>query len=407
MQTHLWLRRAILATGLASVLAACGPVPTLTGQPPGVNRPPDAVRIGISAALTGPNAAVYAAVYEAINVYFQRANDHGGLNGRRVELLVEDDSGDVTRASANATRLVQQEKVPLLVLASVSATYGPVMNIARSAGTPLLIAGACPRETLPPADPLMFCAASYGTIYDSASAIQFIKRTATQDVNLGLIGVDIPLSRAYVESGEELAARAGMHVVSKQVMPLVVTDFSAFATQIAQSGANWAWAGAPWGAELGPYESLQKLGWTGNYLLWAHQQAEEEFRRRKADALYGLTANALFVEDLPIHREIRAAAEKYQASYPAEQLGEGWAIAMALEEAIKASLDPNSAVAVQAALNKLDVDTRGLRGSRLTFTPDNHFRTQISTRVYHWDSQLGRIVIVRDWDAVDVTAPPH
>jgi branched-chain amino acid transport system substrate-binding protein len=362
------------------------------------------VRIGVSAALTGPNAAAYAPTYDAMNVYFQRVNDQGGIGGRRVELIVEDDAGDATRSAANAVRLVQQERVPLLVLASPSASYGPVMTISRSASTPLLIAGACPKETLPPADPLMFCSASFGTAYDSAAALRFIQDAATSQVKLGLLGVDIPLSRAYIDTSIQLAGPAGIQVVAQQVMPLTVTDFTPFATQIAQSGANWAWAGGPWGAEIGPFESLQKLGWTGNYLLYAHQAAEEDFRRRKVDTLYGITSNAMFFEDLPIHREIRAAAERYGSTYPAIELAEGWVTAMAVEEAFRTSGAPSSAAELQASLNRLDVDTRGLRGSRLTFTSDNHFRQTLAYKVYRWDTRQDRIVVARDWEPTDVTA---
>src|SRR5262245_61989166 len=100
--------------------AACAPSPGRTN---------DVVRIGMSAAPTGPNAAVYAAVHDALVIYVKRLNQNGGVNGRRIELVVADDTGDATRASTNATRLVQQEKVPLLVLASPSAAYGPVMSI--------------------------------------------------------------------------------------------------------------------------------------------------------------------------------------------------------------------------------------------------------------------------------------
>src|SRR5262245_31752299 len=105
------IRQLLLVSTLVSALVgACAPK---AEAPP--TSAPGAVRIGLTAALTGPNAAFYAAVYESINVYVQRLNDLGGINGRRVELVVEDDAGDATRASTNATRLVQQERVPLLV----------------------------------------------------------------------------------------------------------------------------------------------------------------------------------------------------------------------------------------------------------------------------------------------------
>jgi hypothetical protein len=276
------------------------------------------------------------------------------------------------------------------------------MNIANAAATPLLIVGACPKETLPPAEPFVYCSASYGTTYDSAAAIRFIGSIAAEQVHLGLVGVDIPVSRAYMDSGAEYGSAAGMQVATRQIMPLTVTDFTPFATQVAQSGANWAWAGGPWGAEIGPFDALQKLGWRGNYMLWAHQPAEEEFRRRRSPNLYGLAANTLFAENLPIHTEIRETAAKYGATYPAEQLAEGWVTAMALEEIVRNTEAPGLGPQVQAALNALDLDTRGLRGTRMTFTPENHFRTRTSYRVYHWDERQERIVALRDWETVDV-----
>ena len=363
----------------------------------------DPLRIGVNATLTGPNAAVYAALFESLNVYFQQVNDSGGIGGRRVDLVVYDDAGEATRSAANAVKLVQQERVPLLVLASPSASYAPVTSISQSAGTPLLIAGACPRETLPPAEPLVFCSASYGTTYDSAAAVRFIRSVAEPHTSLALTGVDIPLLRVYLEAAASASSAAGLPVVTTQIMPLTVTDFSPYATQVLQSGATWMFATGPWGVEIGPYEALQKLGYTGNYLLWAHQAAEEEFRRRRSDTLYGLTGNALFVENLPVHREIRAAAERYASSYPAEQLAEGWVTAMAVDEVLRTSASP-AASDLLASLNHLDLDTRGLRGTRLTFTPDNHFRQSVSYRVYRWDSRQERIVVVRDWEAAEVAA---
>jgi hypothetical protein len=54
---------SILLTGVLTLLAACAPP-----SAPVASRADEPFRIGISAALTGPNAAVYAAVYESINI---------------------------------------------------------------------------------------------------------------------------------------------------------------------------------------------------------------------------------------------------------------------------------------------------------------------------------------------------
>jgi hypothetical protein len=217
-----------------------------------------------------------------------------------------------------------------------------------------------------------------------------------------VIGVDVPNSRAYTDASEQLAISAGLRVLTREIVPPTTTDFASFATRIAESDATWAWANGPWGAQIGVFDSLQRLGWPGTYLVYGLAPAEEELRRRQASNLLALTATAMFAEQLPIHQEIRAAAAQYGTTYPVEQLGEGWVTAMVLHEVVRSSSETHDAGHVLSALNQLDLDTQGLRGSRITFTRDNHFRTQGSYKVYRWDSQTEQIAVVSDWEVVDV-----
>jgi branched-chain amino acid transport system substrate-binding protein len=52
---------------------------------------------------------------------------------------------------------------------------------------------------------------------------------------------------------------------------------------------------------------------------------------------------------------------------------------------------------LQAAMEKLKIDTHGLRGGPIVWTKDNHFRTELYYRVYKWDPAKSAIVRVQDW----------
>src|SRR5580765_689175 len=102
-------------------------------------------RIGMSAAITGPASSTYAPTYEAYKVYFKRINDAGGINGHKVEIDYEDDRGEPQRAAAAAKKLAESSL--LIVNASISATYKPLMTETEAAKVPLLFGGGvCPRE---------------------------------------------------------------------------------------------------------------------------------------------------------------------------------------------------------------------------------------------------------------------
>ena len=61
----------------------------------------DAYVVGITAALTGPPASTYAPAVEALRLYLERVNAAGGVNGKEIRLLIEDDSAQPSKAAAN------------------------------------------------------------------------------------------------------------------------------------------------------------------------------------------------------------------------------------------------------------------------------------------------------------------
>lgn len=127
--------------------------------------------VGVTAAMTGPAAGTYAPVIDALRAYIDHVNAKGGVNGRTIQLIIADDQGEPSRAAANAKKLLNQDKVVLLINSSLSSTYAPVVADSKRAGVPLLFAGsACPKETYPPADPLQFCSTAFGATFDSRGA---------------------------------------------------------------------------------------------------------------------------------------------------------------------------------------------------------------------------------------------
>ena len=127
----------------------------------------DAYVVGVSGALTGPSAGTNAPPIEGLRLYVDRLNSTGGVNGKKIQLVVLDDSGEPSKAAVNAKRLLTQDNVRLLVLSSLSSTYAPVIAETKRANVPLMLMGAvCPKEVYPPADPLLFCTTAYAGGYD-------------------------------------------------------------------------------------------------------------------------------------------------------------------------------------------------------------------------------------------------
>ena len=117
-------------------------------------------------------------------------------------------------------------------------------------------------------------------------------------------------------------------MVDKEVIPPPTPDYTPFATKLKDAGANWVFSWAPWVTQVRTLEALRRLDWKGNYIAWAHIEAEGELARLKDGSFYVVGANALFQEQLPIHQAIAAAAKSAKLTYPVEQLSEGWIAGM-------------------------------------------------------------------------------
>jgi ABC-type branched-subunit amino acid transport system substrate-binding protein len=362
----------------------------------------DAYVIGVTAGMTGPAAATYAPVIDAMKAYLDHVNAKGGINGKPVRLVITDDTGEPSRAGANAKRLIS-DKALMVVNSSLSSTFAPILAETKRAGIPLYYAGAvCPKETYPPADPLQFCSTAFGATLDSQAALAFVKSQAKEPVRLGLAAMAIPIARSEIDYAEGLSKTLGMTPVEKQITPPPAPDYTPFATKLKEANPNWVYSWAPWVSQVRTFEALRRLGWNGRYVTWAHLNAEEELVRLKDGELYVFGTNAFFQDDLPVHAEIRAVTHKANLKYPTTYLTEGFIAGLVIESVLTNTSWPPTPAKVTAAMNNLKVDLKGLRGGPLEWTKDNHFRTRQYYRVWKWDPAKQAVVRVQDWQPIDV-----
>ena len=363
----------------------------------------DAYVIGVTGALTGPPAGTNAPPIEGLRLYVDRLNAGGGVNGKKIRLIVLDDGAEPSKAAANAKRLITQDNVGLLILASLSSTYAPVIAETKRANVPLMFMGAvCPKEVYPPAETLQFCTTAYAGGYDSRATLAFIKETAKEPVRIGLVAMAIPLSRGEIDYAETQSKADGMTPVDKEVIPPPTADYTPFATKLKDANPNWIFSWAPWVTQVKTFEALRRLGWQADYITWAHIEAEGELARLKDGRFFVIGANSLFQDSLPIQKQIVDAAKQGNVRYPAEQLTEGWIGGLVLEAALKRAGWPADSAKISAAMENVKVDTQGLRGGPIEWSKENHFRTRQYYRVYRWDPAKSAVTVAKDWVGYDV-----
>lgn len=126
-----------IARGLFPVFAAAALVVSAgVGAEPGVAA--GTILIGHSAGLTGNLAERVNPAVGAANLYFDEVNRKGGVNGRRIRFLSLDDKGETPNTIANTKRLIEQEEVFAILLATGAGPATAAMKLAVEARVPFI-----------------------------------------------------------------------------------------------------------------------------------------------------------------------------------------------------------------------------------------------------------------------------
>ena len=123
------MKRILLASLIiASMLIAC--------QPKGGGG--DKVRIGVFMSLTGSTANFGISSTNGIKMAADEINAAGGINGKQIELLVQDDRSDASEAATIVTKFVTQDQVHAILGEVASSRSIAAAPIAQNAKIPML-----------------------------------------------------------------------------------------------------------------------------------------------------------------------------------------------------------------------------------------------------------------------------
>ena len=142
MKNMISRRNFLAAAGVvaaAGVLTACGGSSGTAASAAGSTAAAasgDTIKVGVMGPLSG-NVSVYGqAVVNGAALYLKQVNANGGINGKQIEILTEDEQGDATQAVNCFTKMVDEgmtaligdvTTTPTLAVAAESADYNMPM----------------------------------------------------------------------------------------------------------------------------------------------------------------------------------------------------------------------------------------------------------------------------------------
>jgi branched-chain amino acid transport system substrate-binding protein len=116
----------------------------------------DTIRIGVNEPLTGPFAASGTYVVNGAKIAADEINARGGLLGKKIELIVEDNKSNPTEAAAVAEKLITSDKTPVLMGAWGSSLTLAVMPKLIDYGVPMLVETSSSGKITTSGNPFVF-----------------------------------------------------------------------------------------------------------------------------------------------------------------------------------------------------------------------------------------------------------
>jgi len=122
------MKRATLASAIVATSAMVLSIVPAHANSTGVTA--TSIKLGVSTPLTGSAGLVYGKVPGAMRAYFDYINANGGVNGRKISLVIRDDKYLPTLAATQTTNLILKDKVFALVGALGTATHSKAYTAA-------------------------------------------------------------------------------------------------------------------------------------------------------------------------------------------------------------------------------------------------------------------------------------
>ena len=128
----------LVAAGAAALLALTACAEETGGGSQDTGNQSGPIKIGAVLDITGAGASLGVPERQTLELLAAQLNATGGIDGRKVELLIEDDQSTEDGAAKAATKLVTQDKVSLLLGASRTGPSLAMRPIAESNKVPMI-----------------------------------------------------------------------------------------------------------------------------------------------------------------------------------------------------------------------------------------------------------------------------
>jgi len=207
---------------LVVVLAICAASPTSA-------QPGEPIKVGVIQPLSGPVAASGNYVRMGAEIARDWINARGGVLGRPITLLIEDNKSDPKEAATAAEKLIVRDKVPVIMGAWGSSMTLAAMPKLEEYGVPMVVETSSASTVTKRGNPWVF-RISPPSEMEALGLEKYLKDLGIKKADF--LAVNTDWGRGAVAAFGDVLKRAGAGVGATEFMDQAATDMNAQITKI-------------------------------------------------------------------------------------------------------------------------------------------------------------------------------
>jgi branched-chain amino acid transport system substrate-binding protein len=370
------MKRTLLAAALSGAAMVLATAPALAQQ--GVTK--TEVVIGTAQDLSGPLAPWGKDVLNGMKLRVAEVNEQGGVHGRKIRLLVEDNGYDPKKTVLATQKLVNQEKIFAMMGLMGSSAAIAAMPILLEKNVISFMPMSSAREMYEPVHKLKFGFAPPN--FDSAKNSAPRVYQATKSTKACALYQDDDFGLEVVRGGEAGLKDIKVEFVEKTTYKRGATDFSSQVARLKSAGCDFVLLGTLIRETVGAVSEARKLGFNPVFLgaQTVYTDQIPKLGGKAMDGIYGdMFVQFPYVDDAS--QPLRFWANKWKTQFngdPTVFSVYGYLIADRLVAALQKTGPALTTDAFIKAMETMTIPPDIFGSPTLTFSPTKHIGSTAS-----------------------------
>lgn len=193
------------------------------------------IKIGVNQPLTGPFAASGTYIVNGAKLAAERINADGGVLGQKIRLVIEDNKSNPTEAAAVAEKLIERDKVPVMMGAWGSSLTLAAMPKLMQYKVPMLVETSSSGKITKQGNPYIFRISPPSWV-EAALFEKMLPKLGLKKVDF--LGINNDWGLGTIQDFSEMFKKNGVAVGLRETMDQAAQDMSAQLSKIKASDSD-------------------------------------------------------------------------------------------------------------------------------------------------------------------------